>query len=189
MTAYAPTPPSKPAPPIVERVLGRLRLAELGVTFAAFAVLASVVFADVLMREFTGSGLSWARQIGVYANVVVTIVGIGLASSGGSHLRPRFADGWLPAAWNPMLVRVGEWLTAIFCLGFSWVALRVVLETHALDERSVVLRLIVWPFQSVLPLAFLIAAARHAAYGTWPGLRPAERGEGDPHGEPARGRA
>jgi len=171
------------APPIVGRLLEYLRRAELVITCCAFGILGSVVFADVLMREFTGSGLAWARQVGVYANVVVTIVGIGLASSGGAHLRPRFADKWLPAAWAPALTRIGELLTAIFCLAFAWVALQVVIETYELDERSVVLRLIVWPFQSVLPLAFLVAAARHGAYGLWPGLRPAERGEGDPHGE------
>ena len=176
-----------PAPPPVRRALELLRGVELAVTSAAFAVLAAVIFADVLVREFTGSGLSWARQIGVYANVVVTLVGIGLASASGAHLRPRFADGWLPAAWDPWLMRAGEALTALFCLAFAWIALMVVLETYELDERSVVLRLMVWPFQSVLPLAFLFAALRHGCYALWPALRPAERGEGDPHGEPARG--
>jgi TRAP-type C4-dicarboxylate transport system permease small subunit len=178
-----------PAPPTIRRALELVRQAELAVTCAAFAVLAAVIFADVLVREFTGSGLSWARQIGVYANVIVTIVGIGLASASGAHLRPRFADRWLPAAWDPWLARLGELLTAAFCFAFAWLALSVVRETFALDERSVVLRLMVWPFQSVLPLAFLLAALRHACYGIWPALRPAERGEGDPHGEPARGDA
>lgn len=172
-------------PEILPRLLDRLRQFELAVTCAAFAVLAAVIFADVAVREVTGSGLSWARQVGVYANVFVTIVGIGLASSGGAHLRPRFADHWLPRSWDPALTHVGEWLTAAFCLAFAWVAFGVVQETRALDERSVVLRLTVWPFQSVLPLAFAIAALRHALYGVWPTLRPAERGEGDPHGEPA----
>ncbi len=175
-----------PAPKPVHRALEFVRHAELAITCAAFAILASVIFADVLVREFTGSGLSWARQIGVYANVVVTIIGIGLASAGGTHLRPRFADHWLPAAWDPWLTRIGELLTALFCLAFAWLALGVVRETYELDERSVVLRLVVWPFQSVLPIAFLLAALRHAGYGIWPALRPAEHGEGDPHGEPAR---
>lgn len=175
-----------PAPTSVRRALEFLRNAELAITCAAFGVLAAVIFADVLVREFTGSGLSWARQIGVYANVVVTIVGIGLASAGGTHLRPRFTDRWLPVSWDPWLVRIGELLTALFCLAFAWLALGVVRETYELDERSVVLRLVVWPFQSVLPIAFLLAALRHACYGLWPALRPAEQGEGDPHGEPAR---
>lgn len=175
-----------PAPTPVRRLLEGLRRAELAITCAAFAVLALVIFADVLVREISGSGLAWSRQIGVYANVVVTLVGIGLASASGAHLRPRFTDRWLPAAWDPWLTRIGELLTAVFCLTFAWLALSVVRETYALDERSVVLRLAVWPFQAVLPLAFVLAALRHACYGAWPALRPAERGEGDPHGEPAR---
>ncbi len=172
------------APTPVRRALEAIRRVELTVTCAAFAVLAAVIFADVVVRETTGSGLSWSRQIGVFANVVVTIVGIGLASASGAHLRPRFADGWLPAAWDPWLTRIGELLTAVFCAVFAWIALGVVQETYELDERSVVLRLVVWPFQAVLPAAFALAALRHACYGIWPGLRPAERGEGDPHGEP-----
>lgn len=177
------------APRSIRRALDAIRHVELAVTCAAFAVLAAVLFADVVVREITGSGLSWARQVGVFANVVVTIVGIGLASASGAHLRPRFADGWVPRAWDPWLVRIGELLTALFCLAFAWLALSVVRETYALDERSVVLRLVVWPFQAVLPAAFVLAALRHACYGLWPALRPAERGEGDPHGEPARATA
>jgi TRAP-type C4-dicarboxylate transport system permease small subunit len=166
-------------PPSVIRLLDVLRRVELGVTFAAFAALAAVIFADVLVREIWGTGITWAREVGVYANVVVTLVGIGLASDAGAHLRPRFADRWLPAAWEPVLVRVGEALTAAFCLAFAWIALRVVLETRDLDERSYVLRIAVWPVQSVLPLAFVLCALRHAAHARWPSLVPAPRGEGD----------
>lgn len=168
------TPPSS-----VTRLLDAVRRVELAVTFAAFVTLAVVIFADVVVREVSGTGITWAREVGVYANVVVTLIGIGLASDAGAHLRPRFADRWLPASWEPVLVRLGEALTAAFCLAFAWIALRVVLETRELDERSVVLRAAVWPVQSVLPLAFVLCSLRHAAYARWPSLAPAPRGEGD----------
>jgi C4-dicarboxylate transporter DctQ subunit len=161
----------------VIQLLHTLRRVELVVTFAAFVVLATVIFADVVIRELTGTGLAWAREVGVYANVVVTLVGIGLASDAGAHLRPRFADRWLPAAWEPTLLRVGEILTTLFCLSFAYIALRVVLETRDLDERSVVLRMAVWPVQAVLPLAFVLAAVRHAAFARWPTLAPAPSSE------------
>ena len=83
----------------------------------------------------------------------------------------------MPAGWDPVLARLGEALTAAFCIGFAFVALQVVLETRVLDERSIVLRLWVWPFQAVLPLAFLLCALRHAIYATWPALAPAARNE------------
>ncbi|MDJ0927732.1 MAG: TRAP transporter small permease [Gammaproteobacteria bacterium] len=143
------------------------------VTFAAFLVMIAVVFADVLSRELTGTGLHWARQAGVYANILVVTFGIGLASADGAHLRPRFADGWLPAAWTPALDRVAELLMAAFCLAFAVVAFGVVAETFELGERSTVLRTLVWPVQAVIPLVFLLAAIRHLLFGVYPEFRPA----------------
>ena len=152
------------------QICGRV---ERAVTFSAFLLMVAVVFADVAARELSGTGLHWARQAGVYANLVVVMFGIGLASADGAHLRPRFADGWLPAAWDPWLTRVGEWLMALFCLGFAIVAGGVVLDSYAMGERSAVLRVVVWPVQAVIPVAFGVAALRHALFGCFPALRPA----------------
>lgn len=147
---------------------------ERAVTFGAFLIMVAVVFADVAARELSGTGLHWARQAGVYANLVVVMLGIGLASADGAHLRPRFADGWLPAAWDPWLNRVSEWLMALFCLAFAVVAGGVVIDSYAMGERSTVLRVVVWPVQTVIPLAFGLAALRHAVFGCYPALRPAD---------------
>jgi TRAP-type C4-dicarboxylate transport system permease small subunit len=149
--------------------------AERAVTFAAFAALVAVLFADVLSRELTGSGLVWARQAGVWANLVLTMVGIGVASATGAHLRPRFADTWLPAAWDAQLERLGEALMAAFCLAFAAIAAIAVAETHALAERAAMPDWPVWPFQAVIPAVFVVGAIRHALYAAWPGLRPAVR--------------
>lgn len=166
------------APAAVRRLLRGLQISEQAVTFAAFAILGGVVFADVVAREITGSGLHWAREVGVYANAVVTLLGLGLASAAGTHLRPRFADRWLPYAWDPWLERVQEALMALFCAGFCYLAIRLVLETFELDERSLVLRVAVGPIQAVMPVAFAVACLRHSLYAIFPSLRPAERGEG-----------
>ncbi|MEN8198187.1 MAG: TRAP transporter small permease [Pseudomonadota bacterium] len=136
-------------------------------------VLIGVVFADVVSREITGTGLYWARQAGVYANLFVVMFGLGIASAHGAHLRPRFADHWLPARWEPFLDRAQDGLMALFCVGFSAVAIGVVSESLAIGERSASLRVAIWPFQAVIPAVFLIAAFRHAVYSAYPSLRPA----------------
>jgi len=160
----------------IERWLGRITAAERVLTCAAFLVLIAAVFVDVLSREVTGTGLHWARQTGVYANVVVVMFGLGLASAGGSHLRPRFADNWLPARLAPVLDRANDFGMALFCIAFAVVAVMVVADSFALQERSVALRVAVWPFQAAVPLAFLLAGMRHLAYTLYPGLRPPETG-------------
>ena len=156
-----------------------LRRTEVAITTAAFAVLIVVIFGDVLSRRITGSGIVWAREVGVLANIVLTIIGIGLASADGTHLRPKFFDRLLPASWEGGMVRVQEALTALACGALAWFAFSVVQETFALDDRSIVLRWALWPVQAVLPIAFGVACLRHGIYAIAPALRPQERGEGD----------
>ncbi len=156
----------------IAAALRQISRAERGVTFGCFLLLIAVVFADVVSREISGTGLHWARQVGVYANVVVIMLGIGLASGVGEHLRPRFADQWLPAAWSSVLERLQDVGMALFCVGFAVAATDMVFTGIALDERSAVLGIVIWPFQAVLPLAFVVAAFRHAAYAWYPALRP-----------------
>ena len=160
-------------------VLASLRQAELVVTTAAFIVLALVIFADVVVRRLSGSGIVWAREVGVLANVVLTIIGIGLASADGTHLRPRILDHIFPSSWDAALTRIQELLTALAFAALAWIAVTVVLETIELDDRSVVLRWVLWPVQACLPLAFAVAALRHGIYAWRISLRPRERGEGD----------
>ena len=157
-----------------QTALKRLVKAEKWISFVAFTLLITVIFADVVSRELTGSGMHWARQVGVYANIFIVMAGFGLASASGQHLRPRFADGWLPASWNVALGRLQEGVMALFCLAFAVVAFQVVTETYSMQERSVVLRIVVWPFQAVIPTAFAVAAVRHAIYGLLPQQRPAD---------------
>ncbi len=156
----------------IGRSLAGLERVERAVTFGAFGVLVVVVFGDVVSRETVGTGLHWARQVGVYANLFVILFGIGMASATGSHLRPRFADGWLPARWSGVLERMQDGGMALFCLGFAVIAARIAFDGYILDERSAVLGIVTWPFQAVFPLVFLFATFRHGVYACYPELRP-----------------
>jgi TRAP-type C4-dicarboxylate transport system permease small subunit len=160
-------------------LLAAMRRAEVVVTTAAFLMLIAVIFGDVLMRRITGSGIVWAREVGVFANIALTIIGIGLASADGTHLRPRVFDRLVPRSWDPAMTRIQEALTAIAFGVLAWIAFSVVRETIALDDRSFVLRWAVWPIQACLPLAFAAGFVRHGIYALDPSLRPQERGEGD----------
>jgi len=161
------------------RLLAAIRAGEVALTSAAFLVLVVVIFADVVWRWTTGSGIFWAREVGVFANIVLTIIGIGIASSDGTHLRPRFFDRALPKRWDGAMARIQELLTATGFALLGWVAVGVVQETMALEDRSIVLRWLVWPVQLVLPVAFALGALRHCIFGLVPTLRPVERGEAD----------
>lgn len=158
--------------PGAERLLGLISRVERLVASLAFLVLVAVVFLDVVNRELTGTGLHWALQIGVYANFVVVMIGIGVASAGGAHLRPQFADRWLPRRLDPVVTRLQEAVTGLFFLGFAIVGVAVVEDTRVLGERAPVLGNLIWPLQALLPAVFLLATIRHGLYALWPALRP-----------------
>lgn len=165
---------------IIEKTLNLLNRFEKGITFLAFGVLVFVMFTDVAVREITGTGLHWSRQLGVYANLFVVMFGLGVASSEGAHLRPRFADNWLPESWDPFLTRIQEAIMSLFCLLFAIVAFQVVIETYNDNVQSIVLRIVVWPFQAVIPIAFLLTSIRHLFYTIDPSQRPyVDDGRGD----------
>lgn len=158
------------------QLLAGLKSLEDAIALGAFAALVIVLFADVASRELIGTGLAWSRQVGVYANLFLTLAGIGLASASGSHLRPRFADRWLPAAWDPWLGQVRETVMALFFLGAVVVSAEAIAETRVLDERVPLLGWPVWRFQLMLPAVFLAGIIRHGCYAIWPALRPPEAG-------------
>ena len=156
------------------KILARLNQFERLLIIAAFGVLVLVVFADVVSREVQGAGLFWASQTGVWANVIVVMAGFGLASSDGAHLRPRFADQWLPVSWHATLETLQHLVMALFCLALGLLASRVVAGSWRLGELSLDLFLPVWPIQLFLPLAFLAGTLRHGLYAFYPSLRPIE---------------
>ena len=156
------------------RIIRALDRVEAALATLAFGALAAVIFADVLAREFTGTGLQWARQAGVYANIVVVMLGIGVASSRGAHLRPRFADGCVPPRWEAVVEAMREAVMAGFCLIFAGLAVKVTLDAWLLQERSTLIGIVVWPLMAAMPLAFALAALRHGIYALRPGLRPVD---------------
>lgn len=155
-------------------LLRRLRSIESLLCISAFCLLAGVIFADVVSRELRGAGFYWATQTGVWANVVVVMAGFGLASASGMHLRPRFADGWLPRSWAPAITRLQHVCMSLFCFGAAALAAGVTFESWQLGEISIELFVPIWPVQIMLPLAFGAAAVRHALYAIWPELAPSE---------------
>jgi len=167
---------ASPALSAAQRTLHIVATVEKYLCLSAFAVLVTVLFADVISREATSAGLHWASRVGVWANVVVVMAGFGLASSGGVHLRPRFLDRVLPTRWNPILQRLQQVLMALFCIAIGSVALSVVLGSWRLGEVELTLFLPVWPVQAMLPLAFFVAALRHLLYSLYPSLLPVESG-------------
>ncbi len=145
-------------------------------TSLAFFTMVVVLGLDIVGREFLGSGKIWATPIAVYANVFIAFVGMGIASSGGAHLRPRFLDKLAPGGREALFERLTDAGFALFCIGAGVLCWRITVESVKLQETDPVLQWQIWPFQVFLIAAFALATLRHAIYACWPALRPAASG-------------
>ncbi len=150
---------------------------EKAVAIFAFSVMTLVIIADVITRKVAGVGIVGAMRIAVYSMIVTALISFGLASHKGRHLRPKFADKILPKSWEFNIISIQEALTALFCLVFAIVSAGVVYDTYLLEETSRMLRIVIWPMQSVIPIAFFVGFVRHGLYAVYPEIRPGDNSD------------
>ncbi len=172
------------AAPGVRRFLEGWHRVECWVAVAAFGFIAVILIVDVIGREFVGpvgkllglslgaTGVPSSQRMSVYALVVGSFCGIGIATATASHLVPRVAFGWIPKAWGPSADRLADVITAVFLLGVTYYGMQFVDSSRSTDLRAPVLNWPVWPFQLAIPLGFFSAAVRYLCFAIWPSARP-----------------
>jgi TRAP-type C4-dicarboxylate transport system permease small subunit len=176
--------PGADVPPLVRRLVELWHRGECWVAVAAFGFIAGIMLLDVIGRELLGpllrlvgvnpgaTGIFAAQKLSVFALVIGSFVGIGIATATGSHIAPRFAYGWVPASWGPFMDRLADVLTGLFLLAVAWYGFKFVGSSLKTDLRAPVLDWPVWPIQLSIPLGFLSAAGRYFFYAVWPALKP-----------------
>ena len=160
--------------------LDRLAKLEVWLAFLAFVVMLGALVADVTGRELPGlfgGGKLWATPVAVYANVFMSFIGMGIASSQASHMRPRIFDRLAPVWADQVLNRLTHLGFALFCAVFCWFSVRMVMDSIELAETDPVMQWPVWPFQLILLVAFCIGALRHTLWGVFFDIAPRHRGE------------
>jgi TRAP-type C4-dicarboxylate transport system permease small subunit len=176
---------SEPSPPAgARRVLVLWHRLECWLAVACFGFIAGIMLTDVILREFAGPllrlvgfdpgalGIFAAQKLSVFALVIGSFAGIGIATATGSHLVPRVGHALFPPEWGPALDRAADLLTGLFLVGVAYYGFKFVGSSRLTDLRAPVLDWSVWPFQLAIPLGFLSAAGRYLLYATWPSLKP-----------------
>ena len=150
---------------------------EATICVVTFSVTAVALIADVLGREFFGDGIFGAQRVAVWSTAIAGLVGFALVTAERGHLRPQFADGWIPARFDRSFDRFAELLSATICIVLGVYAAWFVQSSAQLNERGLAIPILVWPIQLILPWMFFSSAVRHLIFATWPALRPEPKGE------------
>jgi TRAP-type C4-dicarboxylate transport system permease small subunit len=171
------------APAAARRLVDGWHRAECVIAVAAFGLIATLLVLDVAGRELLGpiykaldikraAGVYGAQKLSVYALVLASFCGVGIATATASHLQPRVAYGWIPESWGPAVNRLADVLTGAFMLGVAWYGWVFVQSTMQTGLRAQAFNMPVWPFQLAIPLGFLSAGLRYFLFAAWPALRP-----------------
>lgn len=159
-----------------QSILDKLLKVEGLVAAIAFLCAATAILADVIGREFFGQGIWGAAKFAVFGTVIAGFLGIGLATHAGMHLRPQFADGWIPDRFEPLMKRISPLVTAILFFILGVLAYFYVHETYEYGQTAPVLDWPLWMIQIVMPYAFFSNGIRNLIYALKPDLSPKPAG-------------
>ena len=154
-------------------ILKWLQRFESVIAAIAYAIVAGLLLGEIVAREFFASSIWGSQRMAVFAAIFAGFLGLTLTTGVNGHLRPQFADRWLPAAWDTAVARFGDFLSAIIFLSMAWFSSAYIGETFTNGDQAAVLYWPLWPLQLVLPYAFVSCALKHTIFGLKPALKPA----------------
>jgi len=172
-----------PAPAGARAIVNGWHRAECLIAVAAFGFIAVVLILDVAGRELltpifkafdlrASAGIYAAQKMCVYALVVGSFCGIGVATATASHLVPRIGFGWVPERLGPTMNRIADGITGAFFCGVAWYGWVYVQSSMQAGLRAQAFDMPIWPIQLAIPAGFLSAALRCFFFAAWPALRP-----------------
>ncbi len=174
---------SRGAPPVARLIVDGWHRVECLIAVGAFGFIALVLILDVAGRELLAplyryfgikgaAGVFAAQKMSVYALVIGSFAGIGIATATASHLLPRVGFTWVPIAWWPAMDRLADTVTGFFMVGVAYYGWVYVQSSMAAGLRAQAFDIPIWPIQAAIPLGFLSAAIRYFFFALWPALRP-----------------
>lgn len=156
----------------METLLKSLRLSEAIAATAAYAAVAGLLMADVIGREFFQTSIFGAQQLAVYGAILAGFLGLTLATSDNTHLRPGFMD-FLFRKHETAAIRIGDFISGAFFFAAAYVAWNFVAISKDANDRAPVLYFLVWPLQLIIPYAFASCGLKHLVFAIRPDLKPA----------------
>src|SRR5690606_14386746 len=120
-----------------------------------------VIFANVVLRYFFGSSLSWAEEYGRYALIWLTLIGTSVCVHKGLHIAVDVWGNklppWLAAFWEGAV----NVFSAIACLGVTWFALSLVQKSWQTGQKTVALGLPMWFMYGAIVAGMALAALQY----------------------------
>ena len=156
---------------MLRKLADGLKTAEAIVATIAYAIVAGLLIVDVIGRELFATSFLGFQQIAVYGAIIAGFLGLTLATSDRTHLRPAFMDFVFRNRENAVQ-RVGDAFAGLFFFASAYIAWTFVAISMDSGDRAPVLYFFVWPLQLVIPYACASAGLKHLVFALQPALKP-----------------
>jgi len=121
-------------------------------------LLASFVALSSFMRYLVGAPFAFTEEfVGLLFSAMVFLA-LPYCTHTGSHIRVTLLTDNLPPSWRRVSTLASTIFTVVFCIVFGWFAFDFAWTSYALNARSDIGRIPLWPWMAAMPLTCAVMA-------------------------------
>lgn len=131
----------------------------LGLLLVGLMIFAS---AQIVLRNVFSMGVSWGDGLIRLSVLWLALLGALAASSDERHISLGALVRWLPTRGQRAATAIADAFAAAVCGIFAWLSVTFVAGSRAAGD-TILNGLPAWPFQLIMPVAFVLIALRFAS--------------------------
>lgn len=124
------------------------------------AVFVTLLFVQILLRQFWGYTIPWGEEVATYMFVWFAYLGAVVAAKMSAHNRVTFQFRWFPPIVKKISEGVADMIWVAFNLYFTWLSYDFIFNRMNLFWKSQTTGIPMKYFFMVLPIAFLLMSVR-----------------------------
>ena len=160
---------------LMEQFLKNLLRFETIIAGVFYTIAAAILFADVISREVFAQPIWGGQRIAVLLANAAALIGIAVAVALHRHIRPSLLDKAVPSQFLPLLLKVGNLVSAVVMFFGAYYGAILVLDNKMMGFTTPPLDLEIWIPMLALPYGLASAGLRYLIFAIQPELQPQEQ--------------
>lgn len=124
------------------------------------AVFVTLLFVQIILRQFWGYSIPWGEEVATYMFVWFAYLGAVVAAKMSAHNRVSFQFRWFPPIVKKISEGIADLIWVAFNLYFTWLSYDFIFNRMNLFWKSQTTGIPMKYFFMVLPLAFFLMSVR-----------------------------
>ena len=144
----------------MQKLLSRIQLAVKLICSISIALMAAVVFIQVVNRNVFDSSFKWVEELSTMCMVCITFLGSALATSLNAHTRIELFVNLLPGQLPKIVFALGDLICALFCVSLIFYCWPLIMQNlHTMSpamKLPLAINYIVFAFSMLLSAVYLV---------------------------------